>query len=246
MEMGNSVRLAVWRSQAERDPKLIEGAQPTFDVRNKAFQDLKVITHLDVDLKEIDDTQTAATEYKNAMNSLLANWRAREEVAKKRSETAQSVLDKAQEIAGAGMDQATEIATGAANALSRSSSIMVIGLFAALVVSILMAIFITRGITQPLKNIFQGLKTFSTAELDETGGKFKAIAEQISSASGQVARRQPTDGPRRERTGVQSGGNLLLPGRDGLHDPPERRQRQQGRQPDAGVGVSTSTAESKP
>jgi methyl-accepting chemotaxis protein len=44
----------------------------------------------------------------------------------------------------------------------------------------------------------------------------------------------PGTGPGIQRAGRLPGGDLLLPGGDGLHDPPERGQRQPGRLPDAG------------
>ena len=53
---------------------------------------------------------------------------------------------------------------------------------------------ITRSITKPLRNVFKGLKRFSTAELRETGETFRRIieglstgAQQTTSASGQVS-----------------------------------------------------------
>jgi methyl-accepting chemotaxis protein len=67
-------------------------------------------------------------------------------------------------------------------------------LFAGILVCVLSGIFLTRSITKPFKEIFKGLKTFSTAELEDTGQKFKMIiegmnegAEQVASASGQVS-----------------------------------------------------------
>ncbi len=67
--------------------------------------------------------------------------------------------------------------------------------------SIVTSLFTTRSITRPLKRMFQGLKTFSTAELQDTAGTFTRIidgmtdsvshvsdaAEQVSTASQQSA-----------------------------------------------------------
>ncbi|MCH8253967.1 MAG: hypothetical protein IID06_01345 [Gemmatimonadetes bacterium] len=66
-------------------------------------------------------------------------------------------------------------------------------LFSGTLACVLLGIFITGSITKPFKEIFKGLKTFSTAELQETGERFRTIidgmnegAEQVASASGQV------------------------------------------------------------
>ncbi len=172
IDLGNAARLAVWRSQAQRDPAIIRDAMPGFDMMNKKFDALKPITHLEADLKEIETTRAAAESYKKAMNSLLANWLSREEVAQKRGQTADEVLGLAQETAKAGLDQAVKIGQSATETLSASSAIMIIGLLAAVVVSICMAIFITLSITKPIQRVIDGLASG---------------AEQVTSASGQVS-----------------------------------------------------------
>jgi len=64
----------------------------------------------------------------------------------------------------------------------------------ALAVTLGVAPLLTRSITRPFKEIFKGLKTFSSVELKETGESFKRLiqvmtkaADQVASASSQVA-----------------------------------------------------------
>jgi methyl-accepting chemotaxis protein len=71
---------------------------------------------------------------------------------------------------------------------------MIVGAGIALALGSVLAFFITRGITKPFQNMFQGLKTFSVHELKETTEIFKRIisgltegSEQVASASGQVS-----------------------------------------------------------
>ncbi len=59
--------------------------------------------------------------------------------------------------------------------------------FGSLLVSSLIAIVTSRGITRPLKELFRGLKNISTLELEETGHTFKSIVEQVSQGSEQMA-----------------------------------------------------------
>ncbi len=77
------------------------------------------------------------------------------------------------------------------------------------VAGLILAFFITRSITMPVRRIIAGL----------TEG-----AEQVASASGQVSS-AASRWPRAQRAGRLHRGDLLLAGGDGLHDQAERRQR---------------------
>ncbi|RJP32801.1 MAG: methyl-accepting chemotaxis protein [Candidatus Omnitrophota bacterium] len=151
IDVGNATRLAAWRSQAERDPKLIQDAQTNFDVMNREFEELRVITRQQADLDQIANTKTAAQAYKTAMNDMLANWLAVEDISAKRIIAAEAVLAKAQEVALAGIDATTQIADDTVVSLHTASRIMVIGLVVALILGILIAVYITRLIVKPLQ-----------------------------------------------------------------------------------------------
>ena len=78
--------------------------------------------------------------------------------------------------------------------ISFAVKVMIAVTLFAILVGLLLAFTITRSITRPFKEIFKGLKSFSAAELEETGQNFKRIvegmsqgAEQTASASGQVS-----------------------------------------------------------
>ncbi|MEN6503754.1 MAG: hypothetical protein ABFD92_04380, partial [Planctomycetaceae bacterium] len=172
IDIGNTVRVGNWKAQSERDPKQYEEALKKFSELYAKLDELKPITHLEADLKEIEDCRAAAKGYESAMTSFLANWTAREELGKKRGVVAQAVLDAAVDTAKANMDSATESSNEAASSLATSSLTMIIGLSVATVVGILMAIFITRSITGPINRVIAGLSSG---------------AEQTSSAAGQVS-----------------------------------------------------------
>jgi methyl-accepting chemotaxis protein len=172
VDLGNAVRMAAWKSQALRDPQLIEAAQPNFDKINATLDNLKKITHREEDLKEIEDCRAAGLAYKEAMNGLLANWKNLQAIGTKRGEVADQVLKQAQQTAEFGMETTTEGAVNASSSLSSASWIMIIGLSIGVIVGIILAIFITRSITGPIQKVIEGLSSGS---------------EQVTSASGQVS-----------------------------------------------------------
>lgn len=150
IDAGNACRLATWRSQAQRDPELIREADKKFAEMGTLFADLRKITRLKEDLARIDNTETAAKNYRTGMNNLLTAWLDLQEVGKQRGAAADVVLAGAQETAQAGMEQTISIADQAVASLKTASRTMLIGLVIALIIGIFLAVVITMGIVKPV------------------------------------------------------------------------------------------------
>ena len=172
VDLGNATRIACWRSQATRDQKLIREAEANFPKMDELFESLRKITRMAEDLEAIAKTKAAAQTYKSEMLALLGNWTQVDQLGVERGKAADAVLKGAQDTSTAGIQQTNEIAQNAASALSLSSTVMVVGLGIALVLGVVVAIFITRSITGPIRRIIAALTEGS---------------EQVSSASGQVS-----------------------------------------------------------
>ncbi len=172
INLGNDVRIKANKSQALRDPKLIEEAQQNFPLIDKKFDALRAITRLDADLARIDAVDRAAQGYSEAMASFLAEWRKLQDLGKQRDALGQTMIDASNTLADAGMTHTAEIANGAMDLLNTSSGVMVGGLIVALVAGVALAIFITLSITRPINRVIVGLTTG---------------AEQVASASEQVS-----------------------------------------------------------
>lgn len=84
----------------------------------------------------------------------------------------------------------------AAAAETASNSMLMIGggIILAIVLALLISLFLANSVAKPFKAIFQGLKTFSTRELESVKQRFQEVIEslnmgsdQVSAASGQIA-----------------------------------------------------------
>jgi methyl-accepting chemotaxis protein/carbonic anhydrase len=179
IDLGNATRVACFKSQALRDPKLIEAGLENFEKMQPKFQALRKITRAAEDLKRIDETESAANEYKSAMTQLHAAWLTLEEIGRKRGAVGDAVLQQSQDVASAGIKHTTEIAKASKESLASASRIVVIGLMVATVVSIFLAVVITRGITKPLNRII--------AALDDGAEQVNDASNQVSSAAQSVA-----------------------------------------------------------
>ena len=148
---GNLVRVKAWRSQAERNPELIKETQTDFDAINTYSEDLLKITRKDADIAAINQAKSAADEYDNQMEAMLANWLKVNDISTKRNDVATQVLANAQETATAGISQTKIIANDTDTMLGNASTVMIIGLIVALVIGAFIATFITRMIVKPIQ-----------------------------------------------------------------------------------------------
>ncbi|MBI5095365.1 MAG: methyl-accepting chemotaxis protein [Candidatus Hydrogenedentes bacterium] len=172
IDLGNGVRIGTWHAIATRDPKLFQEAEKLFDQVNKKLDELKSMTTQEEDLKRIEECRVAGKEYLGCMERFLTNWFAREELNKKCSESADTVVKAAKDTSELGTRETQQAADDAAKSLSTASTTMIIGLSIGVLAGIMMAFFITRSITGPLRRLIAGL----------TSG-----AEQTATAANQVA-----------------------------------------------------------
>lgn len=159
IDLGNATRLSAWKSQAQREPKIIQDAYANFDAMKASFAALRKVTRSEDDIKRIENTEQVAQDYKQAMVTFLDLWLQNVEIGKKRGELGDIVVGEARSVAVAGMESTASIAADAVSALRSSSNIMIIGLVTATILGILIAFFITRAITKP---IIMGVKFAET------------------------------------------------------------------------------------
>lgn len=206
INLGNTARLAAWRSQAQREPKIIQNAQQNFTAMGVKFAELKKITRLDVDIRRIDETMAAAAHYQKAMNELLENWLTVKEQGKARVPAAMVALNNAQTLSRIGLEATNDVATGAVSSLHSASTVMVVGLIVALIIGVVIAYVITRAITVPIFKGVQFAEAIAEGDLsrqldvsskDEIGqlaqalngmvSKLKEVVGDVTSASNNVA-----------------------------------------------------------
>ncbi|HOE66793.1 MAG TPA: methyl-accepting chemotaxis protein [Candidatus Hydrogenedentes bacterium] len=172
VDLGNAIIAGTWRSIAGRDPKLFQETEAIFENVNAKLAELRKTTDRPEDIKLIDECNEAGKVYLGCMENFLKEWLAREDLNKKRGETAQKVLDASKGTALEGMNYTADGAKTAVHSLAIGTWTMIIGLSIGAVFGVLMAVFITRSITKPIGNVIDSLTQGS---------------EQVGSAANQVA-----------------------------------------------------------
>ncbi|MSU61063.1 MAG: chemotaxis protein [Pedosphaera sp.] len=176
---GNAARIAVFKSQALRDPKVIEDGLKNFEVMDKNFEELFAMLTVQEDIAELNKVKEDAHVYRDTMKEIMADNLALVDLGKKRLEAATRVETLAHETRTAGMTRTVEAANASNQTLASSSWILIAGLIVALVVGVGVAYMIVRGTNKVLTNI--------SATLDDGANQLATAAGQVSSASQTLA-----------------------------------------------------------
>ena len=206
INLGNDSRIKVWRAQAERNPKLIDSALENFPKMDEIFVKLSPLVRQEENIRQIAATRKSGAEYRAAMLSLKSNWEILEGINVERTKVGGQVLEAAKNTAVAGLEGTQKIADEAVLNLHSASTVMIGGLSVGVIIGILTAIFLTRGITGPVargvdfaRKLAQGdlTATLDVNQKDEVGvlaqalrdmvAKLREIVTEVQSASDNVA-----------------------------------------------------------
>ncbi len=129
-----------------------------------------------------------------ANDSLAIMTGAREQLLGPATEAQRAALEHLDKIVQLNRDVAKDTAQDANANASFLKTATLAAVVAVVILAVIVAFTITRSIMRPFQNIFKGLKTFSTAELNATGETFRRITNglsegvaQVNDAAGQVS-----------------------------------------------------------
>ena len=168
IDIGQNIRVATWKAQADRNIQEIKDILPEFKAVGELFEDLRKITRLKANINQINNTEKAAKRYEAAMVSLLENWEYVDELGEKRLIESMVVLNKSKDVSTAGIEHTLRISDDAVTLLNTSNHILVIGLIIALVIGIILAFLVTRMISKPVMLGVEFAKEVAAGNLDAT------------------------------------------------------------------------------
>jgi len=166
------VRYALTRARADRDFKTMDTELAKTEKIVELSASLRDKSTQEADKKSMETVRACAEDYRAAAVRLVGGSNGLIEVSKKRSIAGAALNDIADAIMASGMTDANTGADETEAGLMFAVSATTIGLVAAIVVGIVLALFLTRSITGPVNAVIQGMQSSS---------------EQVAAASGQVA-----------------------------------------------------------
>jgi methyl-accepting chemotaxis protein len=150
IDHGNALRVANFRTQATDDVSYVRDALDGLDEINALISELRTITRLDADLREIDTVETAAANYGNEINRFLQAQTQRNELNTRRNGLAETVLEAAATTAEAGITGTQRIANETTERVGLATTVVIAGISIALILAVIIAFVITQAITKPL------------------------------------------------------------------------------------------------
>ncbi|MFP4347777.1 MAG: methyl-accepting chemotaxis protein [Desulfococcaceae bacterium] len=163
--VGGNIRVYTFKGQALRDPELIRTGLQLFDRIEADIQQLRPLTRMEINEDPLSDIERGAREYRNAMQDILESQNALRELGAARDETATDVLDTAYDIATTGMDRVVNVANQVDRLLEDAVRQMSFILLVTVLVVLVLAFFITRTITRPVRRIVDFSRQFGEGDL---------------------------------------------------------------------------------
>jgi methyl-accepting chemotaxis protein len=175
----NEIRVSNFKSQASRNVDFVKSKMSGFDDIQKKLSDLRVITKVSANLKQLDDVASAAQSYKKSLTDLLNNTSSLDAIGVKRVEAGNAALELARETTLKASEAMKKVSSDSVSGLKTSSFIMIVGLVVAVVAGVALAYVITVSITGPVRTVITGL--------GEGANQVAAAAGQVSGASQSLA-----------------------------------------------------------
>jgi methyl-accepting chemotaxis protein len=187
VEEGNEARISNLQARARNDFSVMaEGIKTIFPKIEAKGAELDKITRIEADKQEIKDILAAAGAYKAAMQKYIEVSEKLGALNTARIASGGKALEQARSLMKAAGDQTHDIAEKAASSLSAASMTVMVGLAVALVMGIVLAVFITRSITGPIRRIIEGLNDGSQ-EVASAAGQVSSAAQSLAEGSSEQA-----------------------------------------------------------
>ena len=172
IELGNTTNALVHKFEAYEDPGFLNSARENFSKINTALSEMSSQLKDASDYTQLMAAEDATKAYASAISQLEASWKSLGEGQILMDKIGDKLVEIGAELAEVGVTSTQKRADDAVKALDFASAVMLIGFLIVVVVGVLLAIVITKGITGPMSRVIAGLR---------------AGSEQVSAASSQVS-----------------------------------------------------------
>jgi len=172
LELCNGIRVATFKSMALRDPSMMAAALKSFPKIKEKLADVRAKTHQQTNLDQLDAIAAAADTYERTMSDYMDVSGKLQELNLLRAKTSAVAVVGLDKLCDDAMDNTNTISQAAAGLLGKFSWALLVGLIAAFVIGVALAIGITKSITGPINVII---------------GNLNSSADQVADAANQVS-----------------------------------------------------------
>jgi methyl-accepting chemotaxis protein len=171
----NATRIANFKSQAQRDAKILAAAVESYAQADKIMEAVLPLVKTVEDQKDVADSRAALKAYGEALQAQIAVVAEIETISTRRGAAAKAVETFAVTLQEAAEKGTAAVSNASASSLQTASTTTILGVSAAVILGLVIAFLIVRSIGKVLREISETL----AAGADQTA----SAAAQISSSS---------------------------------------------------------------
>jgi methyl-accepting chemotaxis protein len=182
------IRAANFRGQAVRDTGVIGEAVKRFEEVDRILGKIRAATTEEANLRQLDAVVAGSRAYKEALSGFLKDWEASEALNADRRKVGLDMAGVAAKAAAEGVQQTGDSTTATSRSLASSATVLGIGIAVSLVLGVVTAVVITKGITGPVVKGVEFARLMSQGDMtleldvdqkDEIGVLADALREMI-------------------------------------------------------------------
>ncbi len=155
--LGRSANAFYWRAIATRRPEALDQAQALLAETGGHIAIMRQIMTYPGDIEALNKIEKLLGEYNRSIQSVAARWRLKAELDGRRAQ----LLDDTQAVVGetldSGLQQTQRTMDEVEKAITKASLELLVGVGGALILSLALALLISRGIARPLALIIDSL-----------------------------------------------------------------------------------------
>jgi len=186
VQSGNLLLGNTWKAQARRDPQLLSDSLGLLDVINVQLDKLAKITDFETDTKRIAECRASSESYREAVQRFQKKWVAREDVARRQTALAASVILQAQKVASLGLEDTTAATQQTAAVAAFSSQLAIACVVIGVVLGVLLSTQTTRSIVRRLNHISEALWE-SNLHVTSVSSQQAVASQVLAKVSGEEA-----------------------------------------------------------
>ena len=179
IDQGNSIRVVTFKAQALRQTELVETALALFPQIEAHRQKLVPVTRDPANVKQLALVSENAATYKAGIDALVKNFAEAQAIMKARGAAAAEFDAVVDGVLERSINRTLEYATTSATGLNMASQGLIIGLIVMVILGLLSAFVIIRGVNRAL--------TLTAETLSQGSLQVAAASGQVSSASQSLA-----------------------------------------------------------
>lgn len=206
IELGNLLEIANFKTQTLRDPKYAREAMKQFDGYSEKLKALKMITHKDVNIRQLNKIEEEGKRYDQAVENFIVCLETLNQIAKERVVVANKASENVAALANVSMEHVNKASADTMDTIVSLVTKLIVGLVIALSIAVTITIFLTKGLTGPVDKMVSLIKAIATGDLTQqvdiqqkdeigilaessntTAGKLRSIMKEFDQNSATLA-----------------------------------------------------------